>query len=76
MVKIDNRPAMGIAEGIRSAFIAIEVDLIKMLSSLTDSAAIDRSWSPLGFDVKAGLCGVNISFDDQGVLLEFERSDF
>ena len=72
MFKMDNRSSMGIAEGIGRPFIAIEIDLIKVPSNLTDSAAIDGDRSPRGFDVKAGPGTVHIGFDDQGVIPEFD----
>lgn len=75
MFKMDNRSAMGIAEGIGRPFIAIEVDLIKISSNLTDSAAIDGGRSPRGFDVKAGPGTVHIGFDNQGVIPESDGSN-
>jgi hypothetical protein len=42
MFKMDDSSAMGIAEGIKFPFTAIEVDPIKIPGNLTDSAAVDR----------------------------------
>ena len=75
MFKMDNRSAMGIAEGIGHPFIAIEIYLIKIPSNLSDSAAIDGGRSPRGFDVKAGPGTVHIGSDDQGVIPEFDGSN-